>query len=320
VRSSLTFTFNSHHAQDGTGAQLQRIFGIYALSKLVRANYLHSAIENLMIHSLDPFQTDEELKLYLRRLDSVFNLPSSQNMPNKFAYTYEINRLGLLTLFRYLILSVVRKGNILIKVSKPFPVVDLQTNSYLHVQKYFLDRLTLGGNASNLKRIVIHIRRGSNGADLLPGEMAPRMLPNIYYLTLMNEILEKNCSAGEKMELLIITDTPNEEITFKPIESQFENWITEPRLKNGSVTIKGESFSEFQSDYISKLEISHGGDPILAIGQMKAADFLIMSRSALSYVGAILNAEGVIFYPPSYGSKPMPNWIKVRNWLKLEQP
>jgi hypothetical protein len=320
VRSSLTFTYNSHDAQDGTGAQLQRIFGIYALSKLVRANYLHSAIENLMIHSLDPFQTEEELKLYLKRLETVFNLPSSQNMPHKFAYTYEINRLGLVTLFRYLILSVVRKGHILVKVSNPFPVVDLQTNSYLHVQKYFLDKLTLEGNGPKLKRIVIHIRRGSNGADLLPGEMAPRMLPNIYYLTLMNEILEKNCSAGEKMEVLIITDTPNEEITFKPIESQFENWITEPRLKNGSVTIRGESFSEFQSDRISKLEISHGGDPILAIGQMKEADFLIMSRSALSYVGAILNAEGEIFYPPSYGSKPMPNWVKVRNWLKLEQP
>ena len=320
MRSSLTFTYNSHKAQDGTGAQLQRIFGIYALSKLVRANYLHSTIENLMIHSLDPFQTEEELKVYLRRLDTAFNLPSSQNLPHKYAYTYEINRLGPVTLFRYLVLSVIRKGHILIKISNPFPVVDLQTNIYLHVQKHFLNRLALEANTSNLKRIVIHIRRGSNGSDLLPGEMAPRMLPNIYYLTLVNEILEKNCSIGEKMEVLIITDTPNEEITFKPIESQFDNWITEPRLKNGSVTIKGESFSEFQSDYISKLEISHGGDPILAIGQMKTADFLIMSRSALSYVGAILNAEGVIFYPPSYGPKPMPKWIKVRNWLKLEQP
>ena len=316
MRSSLTFTYNSHHAQDGTGAQLQRIFGIYALSKLVRANYLHSPIENLMIHSLDPFQTEEDLKLYLKRLDKVFSLPSSQKLPNKFEYTYEVNRLSVATLFRYLILSIVRNGQILVKVSNPFPVVELQTSSYLHVQKHFLKMLSLETNTSKLKRIVIHIRRGSNGADLLPGENAPRMLPDIYYLTLMNEILAKNCNSDEKMDVLIITDTPSEEIDFKPIESQFENWITEPRLKNGSVTIEGGSFADFQSDYISKLEVSHGGDPILAIGQMKAADFLIMSRSALSYVGAILNADGVVFYPPSYGSKPMPKWVKVRNWLK----
>ena len=319
MRSSLTFTYDSLRGNDGTGAQLQRIFGIYAFTKLLGVKYLHSGIENLMIHSLDPFQNEEELKKYLKKVNETFNLPSSEGIPKKFDEKYHINRINLAVFGKYYFRSFLFRKNILVGVLNPYPLVELYPKSYLHVQKIFANNLKQNATFGELKNIVIHIRRGSNGADLLPGELAPRMLPNRYYVTLMKEILSKYGMAGEKMNLLIITDAPKEDITYRPIESQVGLWLTEPRLEMGSISIKGESFSDFESDSISKIEVIHGGDPLDAIEQMRAADFLIMSRSSFSYIGAILNEQGTIMYPPAFGHKAMPKWYKVKNWIKVHQ-
>jgi len=36
-----------------------------------------------------------------------------------------------------------------------------------------------------------------------------------------------------------------------------------------------------------------------------------MSRSSVSYVGALLNSEGKIYYPPDFWHNPLKKWVKI---------
>lgn len=72
--SALTY---NDEIDDGVGAQLQRIIGIYSLSVKYGIPYVHSGIKNLLITALDPYQTEEELNIFIQRINELFYLPSS---------------------------------------------------------------------------------------------------------------------------------------------------------------------------------------------------------------------------------------------------
>ncbi|TSA47411.1 MAG: hypothetical protein D4R50_03100 [Actinomycetales bacterium] len=310
--SKLTLTYDSASAYDGTGAQLQRIFGIYAISKLFRIKYRHTGIKTLLIHALDSFQSDTELYEYLKRVNSEFALPSSNYSQNEKEVIYKINRLTISKLARFVLQSFLRNQNILLEILNPYGIVEKFPKSYFHVRKYFGSY----PNRENLlgeKSIVMHIRGGSGGG-VAPGESSPRVLPNSYYLGILERIIREFCHESDAIKLVILTDTPKEDIIYRPILSQLELWIKtkDPRLSEGVSTIKGESFSEFHFDILDKFTIVHGGDPIVALERMRTADFLVMSRSSFSYVGAVLNTYGTVFYPPSFWHKPIPEWERVK--------
>lgn len=312
MKYKLTLSYDSEAANDGTGAQLQRIFGIYGISKLTRMQYLHSGIRNLTVTPLDPFQSDSELSSYLEDINRVFALPSSRNTPLVFDGVYKIDELTCWKLARFAIQAFFGRKSILLQIKNPYRIIEKFPKAYRHVQHSFNFEQARNYHSRRIKTIVLHIRRGSNGSDILPGEVSPRMLPNSYYFTLVKEILENECKFGDSVELVIITDVPRENFVYRPIASQVELWSTEPRFRNGSITLQGEYFSDFNFDGLAKFSVIHGGDPLNALERMRTADFLVMSRSSFSYVGAILNKHGKVFYPPSFWHKSMPEWVKVK--------
>ena len=312
MRIGLTLSYDSAAANDGTGAQLQRIFGIFAITKLPGIRYLHSGIQNLTITPLDPFQSDLELSTYLEIVNQEYSLPSSLDLPNSFSHIYQVSQLTFRKFALFAVRALIGRKNILLQIKNPYRVIEKFPKKYMHVQKYFNSINAQENNLSKVKTIVLHIRRGSNGADTLPGELSPRMLSDFYYFTLVKEILEKYCKIDEKVELVIITDVPEVNFIYRPIASQLEYWSTEPRFREGSITMEGHSFSDFNLESLMRFSVIHGGDPLIALERMRTADFLVMSRSSFSYVGAILNTFGKVFYPPSFWHKPMPTWIRVK--------
>lgn len=312
VKHRINLTYDAAAGTDGTGAQLQRVFALYAASKMLHLPYLHSELQNLTITPLDPFQDESALKSYLIRVNEEFKLPSSNDEEIDFDEVYRIRFLNYRVLIKYYIRAFVLREKYLLMVQNPFQLVEKFPMSFLHVQKYFHSLLPEAEERTGDKTIVIHVRRGSNGADLLPGETTPRMLPNSYYFDRINEIRTRHCEKVENIELVVITDTPKEDFKYTPLEFQLPLWSNEPRFQHGGVEIRGETFREFELDFLSKFTVIHGGDPILALRQMQDADFLVMSRSSFSYVGAILNSKGKVFYPPNFWHRPMKKWIKVK--------
>ena len=312
MKIGLILSYDSAAANDGTGAQLQRIFGVFAIAKLPGIRYLHSGIQNLTITPLDPFQSDIALSAYLEIVNQKFSLPSSLDLPNSYNRIYKVNQLTFWRFTYFALRALISRENILLQIKNPYGVIEKFPKNYRYVQKYFNSVHTSKSSSSKRKTIILHIRRGSNGADTLPGELSPRMLSDSYYFNLVEEILEEYCKEGESIELVIITDVPKVDFVYHPIASQLEFWSTEPRFRDDSITMKGQSFSDFNFESLARFSVIHGGDPIVALETMSTADFLVMSRSSFSYVGAILNTHGKVFYPPSFWHKPMPEWLQVK--------
>ena len=74
------------------------------------------------------------------------------------------------------------------------------------------------------------------------------------------------------------------------------------------MNVKGNDLASSLKKYGDRCSIHIGGNPLTAIKFMSESDYLIMGRSSLSYVAAILNKEGVIYYPPKFWHPPMSHW------------
>ena len=94
-KRSITLTYNADENDDGTGAQIQRILGIYSVSRKYGFNYLHTPVKNLLIFPLDSSQDPHEAEKYLKRMNDYFKLLRElleymqsfklKNMSNKFS-------------------------------------------------------------------------------------------------------------------------------------------------------------------------------------------------------------------------------------------
>jgi hypothetical protein len=299
-------TYDNTASFDGTGAQIQRILGVYALCKRFNIPYFHSGISKLIITPLDPFQTELELRNYLIRVNEYFNLPSDIEM-SKDRTLKQLQTLSKITLFKIRILNMFNFGRYyLIAVADPLQVINQIPDTYKWASKSLISLKS----ESASKKIVLHYRRGSNTLDILPGESKPRGLPNSWYLKVLRKYVEMYRDLGIDFTIEILTDMPKSSFVYQPKDFQMNMWSYEPRFKNGRIEIMGEDirntvFSGIEGD----LTVRHGGDPLQGLIAMGEADILIMSRSSYSYVGGLLNSGGTVVYPPEFSLGRLDSWV-----------
>jgi hypothetical protein len=148
------------------------------------------------------------------------------------------------------------------------------------------------------------------GLAVQKGEQISREVESRFYLGLSSDIYD---TYGAKVnEFLIFTDSPPNNLNYSPPKTQHDLWITSPKFEEGVMSISGLDIAEVFSDFPVKPSVHYGGDPILALRVMAGADLLIMSRSSFSYVAAILNTKGSIYYPSKFWHKPLPKWHVVK--------
>lgn len=139
-------------------------------------------------------------------------------------------------------------------------------------------------------RIAVHVRRG----DLLfqPHTMRDRLLPNQYYLKLLELIREEEPAA----EAIVFGDKTGIGLR----TGKWASKITGYRAKDW----KGLERTQFRVDGALEEAWAH----------MIKADVLIMSKSSFSYVPALLSAGVVVFAPGpriiGYG-KPLKHWVQT---------
>jgi hypothetical protein len=299
-------TYDNTSSFDGTGAQIQRILGIYALSKKFNIPYLHSGIKDLIITPLDPFQTEFELQQYLKRVNNYFDFPTDQEADGDRV----VSRLQTLSRIKLLEIRSVNKLKLskvqVVAIANPFKILNKMPDTYAIATKN-LNRLC---SETAHKRIVVHYRRGSNTLDILPGELAPRGLSNEWYLNTLRKYVSIYQKLGVDFTIEIYTDMPRESFTYFPKEFQSHLWSYEPRLKDGAIEVLGEDVkSTVFAEFGNKLKVHHGGDPLQGLIDMSEADILITSRSSYSYVGGLLNLRGTIIIPPGFWHSKLDSWV-----------
>jgi hypothetical protein len=302
--SALTY---NDEIDDGVGAQLHRIIGIYTLSVLYRIPYRHTGIKNLLITALDPYQTQKELDVYIRRINEIFELPSS-DFGSQRDYKFELPSPTKLNLNLIRLKNRLRIGKFrTFVISNPFVILNKNPDAYLLA----IPQLPM---AENIKRdfvnIVVHYRRGSSSFDILPGESAPRAILNEWYLKVLNKYVDQLKADKIKYHIDLFTDMPKHNLDFAPIAFQRDFWKQLPRFEKEMITIHGEDLNQTTfRDFGDSLTVHYGGDPLNDLMHMAEADLLIMSRSSFSFVGALLNRNGKIIVPPNFGHNNLSSWI-----------
>lgn len=291
-RPHLAVTYANDKLQDGAGAQLQRIYGIYALSRALGVPYIHSPIHHLGYHGLPALENNAPSTDLVSEYNRVFHIPSDLDLPDQHAIhdTTDADA-GLIEAMK-------KAGSAganfnLIRILFPYPVTDKAPEMYRCVKAISPFQY----RRSEVFRLAIHVRRGE-----LYAIFSDRMLPNSYYVSCslkFQEILKKLdipfvCELYTEVASKKFEVTPQHHGIFGRIS---ENITFDPGMN---------SLEDF--DAVPNLARFINTDPIETLRRMATADALILSRSSFSYLAGLLSPNCIVVYYPFWHSA-MKDWL-----------
>jgi hypothetical protein len=297
-------TYNNEEIQDGYFAQLQRVMAIRAIAEKYKFFYFHSEIINLVPTQLDSFQSEIQIQSYLKNINKKYSYESDPHYSN-FDKVVDLlaPTLNMLILLR--IKNMVSNKSLLVRITIPYRIMEKTPDSY----KFSIDLLNKKSDVHRVDKelIVIHARRGVAIQHVLPGEKSVRVLDDVYFLTIIKRIVSESKSISN---LVILTDAPENDVYYKPLDKDKNVWQQFDSYKSDSgILIQGHKFKIIVENFEGNCKIVRGGDLDKAIEIIKSAGHFVMSRSSMSFVGALLNTEGKIYYPPNFWHKPLRKWI-----------
>ena len=300
--SRIHLAYDSELVEDGLGAQIQRQMSIRALSHHLNVSFIPQPIRHIAIHPFDDFKTTEEMKLRLVDINKLFMF--SENSFPKDAEVIRIGNLRLGKLTGITLRSLINRKKYVLKIAEAYSLVDSEVEMYRQIQKINVGALRSFVEERGIERsdICIHIRQGVGGKVIYPGQKVPRELDAGHFLSVLRSIEFKN------KRIIVLTDAPEEDVLFFPQKDQIHLWENTPGFNNGVVTIKGQKLNHFFNTNGINVEVISGGDLLSSLLIMITCNTLIISRSSLSYVGALVNDRARIYYPPGFWHPPLRGW------------
>lgn len=314
-------TYNPNVLQDGYFSQLQRQLAIYSVAKRFKFSYYHTLVSNVTITPLDPYQTKNESNDFTSRYNKIYNFRGDFNAVS-FAKVIEIDSPNLLQIYWEGFKSFFSRKTILIKIVLPYRIIERIPEIYSYAVRDLKPKVDSSKKikhypSENKPSIVMHIRKGCLESHITPGENAPRALSTSYFIGVLRHIMISK-SFSKSISLIILTDAPESDFYYEPITEQKHLWNQFEYLEvKSKIKVSGHNFKEITEIYPGEVKIIRGGDAHQAVSIMKEATHLVMSRSSMSYVGALLNSKGRIYYPPNFWHKPLKSWIQVAKLLPL---
>jgi hypothetical protein len=289
---------NTSRILDGAGSQLQRVYGIYALSRFLGVSYIHSPLQKIPYQGLLSLEKNELDPDLVTRYNTLLTIPSDGELPEQAKVHHVFNIQAGVSFLRALREELKKKKEyLLLKIDMPFSLVN-QHPQMIHCVKAVSP---FEANPSSLFKIVIHVRRG----DLLISPEGNRMLPNSYYIKLTLHIMEVLNNLHIPFTCELHTETPSQ--TFVVTSEHHGMQAMKERVKN-PITLSVEERFLKEFDVIPHLKKCNNHDPLEALHSFATADLFIMSRSSFSYLGAMLNKKGIIVYHPFWFGTPL-EWL-----------
>jgi uncharacterized protein YktB (UPF0637 family) len=291
----LGITYDNEKHTDGAGAQLQRIYGIYSVARLLRVVYIHSPLLKLDYQGLTALESNSSNHNVVSEYNHQFCISSDVDLPEKHEtrHLVDVNLKQLIQLKKE---AKKKKTFILAKILYPYGITDAYPECYGAVQEISPFSTVL---LPSVIRVAIHIRRG----ELFVVD-SHRMLPNEYYLAVIHQIREIFDQLALKYEFELYTEIPQKAFTVSPIHHGIANRIADPVV----VDPKLNKIEEF--DTIPNLKKFINADPIETLKGMSSANILVMSHSSFSYLASILNHQGIIMYH-DFWHKPLKRWLNT---------
>lgn len=298
----LSISYDNQSLQDGAGAQLQRIIGIYAISKFFRIGYIHNPLTEILVHPADGVNSEEDYLFYKKDINGLVNFESS-TLSQKIDQSIEVRHLGTRRFFRYLIRYRFSKLHIHLVILQP----DHLLNRFPKILTGFKEENPNPLRASSAC-ITVHVRQsGPTGEFVLRGETKTRNLPGDYYIAKLEEI--RGVIGDQSFyshKLILVTDELDANLKFKTFNGQETLW------EEAGYPLEEQAFQMRDGRKSLQIlqcfphgEIHRGGSPAQAIRTLGSSDFLVMSRSSLSVVAGLLSRNCKVIYPPDFWYLPV---------------
>ena len=287
----LYITYNNTDHADGAGSQIQRILTLYLCAKHFNIKYIHSPLLKLAYQGLKCLEEnksdDSQIQLYNKlidlpsdifvNIDNVYNVKIlSTDIIKKF-YNCTTNVLLVCTYC-----SVVDDGDVsLLKQKIHFPWIETSLRTPII--------------------IAVHVRRG----ELFVVD-SDRMLPNSYYVDIMNGLSQIMNYHAIPYEFHIHTECVTKETVITPEHHGILN-----RTEKDVIISPSDSHLEDFHD-IQNVVYRINENPIETFQELTNADILLASRSSFSYVAAILKRKGCVLFHP-FWHKLCSDWIETRS-------
>jgi hypothetical protein len=240
-------------------------------------------------------------------MNHLFKLPIGRSVgPTKII---DLQTLSAWSLLKVTFVGLRSNESIQLNVVEPYPITDSYPNIASRTSQVFpgwekFANLLVRGFQRPF--VSIHYRQGVGGAVLYPGQKIPRELPPSYFYKKLKELFD-----GYELSPLVhlFTDAPVDNITYKPDAQQHGHWDGTPGFIDGVMEIKGNDLYRFFKERNIEVQVHIGGNPLDAIAIMSKSDYLITSRSSLSYVAGLLNTSGTIVAPDRFWHPSPSAWI-----------
>jgi hypothetical protein len=312
----LTYFAEAEELQDGIGAQLHRIFGILSVCNNLSIPYIHTPIIDFTVTPSDVVRKYIDRVHYCRKIDILFNQYPKKSSVNYLEFQeIIIDRLKLIVLIKYIFLSNLNNQRYLLKIKLPFPLIDSFANWYKEMPKQInVQKIYRRKKKSREKIIAVHFRNGIKSNHKEKIGLSNRWLSDDYFASVINDVIKKNnLEVGRNLLIKIYTDSPKVRQKYFPPKDQLHRYVRSGFVvRKNQISVIPFDFKNSKFNDLLSIEIIHGGDALEAIIEMAKADFLIISRSSMSYCAALLNKKGIIYYPPNFWHAPMPKWVRVK--------
>lgn len=297
----LSISYDNVTLQDGAGAQLQRVIGIFGISKYFHIKYIHNPLAEILVHAGDQVKSESEYLIYKNEINALIPFPSSPRMKS-VDRTISIKHLGTKQLLKYLVRYTISSQHINLKVLQPDHIVNRFPGVYKRFRKF---QKIFSSEQDHI--ISVHVRQsGTDSNFILKGESNTRNLPAEYYVEQLKLI---RAQIGEinfnNFKILIVTDEPEHITYFNPFGNQIGVWQDAgyPLDQNGFMINPGDVTRQILNHFPNS-RVFRGGNPAEAIKVLASGKYLLMSRSSLSVVAGLLSKNSKIIFPPNFWCVP----------------
>jgi hypothetical protein len=278
---------------DGLGAQLLRIYSIYALSRALDIKYVHTPLGEVRYQGLMPFLTGRTDANFAARYNAFYSLPSD-DFDLEGCERVRVHHLDEDTVEQHRERAAMAGRPMLVEMHNAFSYLDRHPAEYQELRAVSPYR---GHRAAGLVRVCIHLRRG----DLLP-DGRRRWLPNSYYLRACGSVVTALSEQGAPFAVRLHSEVPPRRYTFYPGTPGLYFAPEQP------TTIEPGQYALEDFEAVPNLEMVLNAEPREALDDFGTADVLIVSRSDFGYLGGLLNPHGLVIAVPSYHAPP-PGWL-----------
>jgi hypothetical protein len=300
--STLVLTYDNAAMTDGAGAQLQRIYGTYAIARLLGVPYLHSPLANVGYQGLSALQANAADPDFHQLFNEVFSLPSDID-PSASAVagmpTLRLPNISLKVAEELIAWTGGRATGrpTLLRLAMPHGIADQFPDSYAVCTQQ--SPFAAPARDGRPLRVALHVRRGEQ--LVLDSD---RMLPNSYFVGVARRVADVLETLGLEYEIELWTEVPAGDFVVGLYHHGINGRIAEPFL------VRAEMYGLEEFNELPNLVHRINGPAIDCLEGLATADVLVMSRSSFSYVAAILNRSGVVLYHP-FWHRGMSSWIEV---------